>query len=498
MGTEEVRRAIRSDLRRVAVEAPAGCGKTHEAASGAIDLARELPQDREALLLAHTNAAVGEFRRRIRKSGAQVRASTLDAFALELVAPYAEPLGLPAPVIPGDGPGQVPFHDLAPKAAELLRRAQTLAATLGRHYPVIFMDEHQDTNTVQEEVVNLIVEGGGGRLRSFGDPLQAIYHMDTLVAWDPHCAGADCTESLETPHRWDEVPELGQWTLEARHALRNGKQLRLKSAPSCVRAFELTGLSDAPNPGSAKVQPALIGPLSEIAKNATGSLAILTRYNAHVRALKSAVRHALVVQEGSDFTAAYTALERAEASLGKPKAMALTLIDLLAATCTGFNKQLVAQIDASLTANSIEYGRRKRIRPLLEYLAPLYVNADLTTWCHAVLALLREPPNWVKIDLPLSLRVLSRLRPIEGESARALLDAVCRRHREGAPLLRRCASTIHKAKGQAYDHVVLVNCGKSLFPDTEEGRRLLYTALTRAKKSLIFILPHEDVSPLIA
>jgi superfamily II DNA or RNA helicase len=55
---EDVRDTLRSDNGVVVVEAPAGCGKTHQAADAAVDLAATINAGQEVLLLAHTNAAV--------------------------------------------------------------------------------------------------------------------------------------------------------------------------------------------------------------------------------------------------------------------------------------------------------------------------------------------------------------------------------------------------------------------------------------------------------
>jgi AAA domain len=184
VGLSDVRVALRSDAPLVVVEAPAGCGKTFEAVASAIDLADCLRDHQEVLLLAHTNAAVAEFKRRARREGARVHATTLDAFALGLVAPYARALGLPSPLTPGTGAGEVAFDQLAPKALELVRRAQSLTAALRAHYPVILLDEHQDARRDQHD---LAVElGRSGRVRIFGDPMQAIYDFgdEALMPWD--------------------------------------------------------------------------------------------------------------------------------------------------------------------------------------------------------------------------------------------------------------------------------------------------------------------------
>ncbi len=110
---------------------------------------------------------------------------------------------------------------------------------------------------------------------------------------------------------------------------------------------------------------------------------------------------------------------------------------------------------------------------------------------------LRHPPNEVKIDLPDCLQVLERLSPMEGEDANQRLDAVMRYRRERAYMPSRCVSTIHKAKGQEYDHVVIPLCSRTPFPDTETARRLLYVALSRARRSITIFASQESPSPLL-
>ncbi|MGH9893081.1 MAG: DEAD/DEAH box helicase family protein [bacterium] len=113
MSTSSVHHALRSDHRVVLIEAPAGAGKTHQAVAATLDLGQSLPSGTEVLMLAHTNAAVQEFRSRAAGTGARARAMTLTSFTIELLSPYAAALGLPTPFT-SDGPEAVPFRRLAP------------------------------------------------------------------------------------------------------------------------------------------------------------------------------------------------------------------------------------------------------------------------------------------------------------------------------------------------------------------------------------------------
>jgi DNA helicase-2/ATP-dependent DNA helicase PcrA len=53
-----------------------------------------------------------------------------------------------------------------------------------------------------------------------------------------------------------------------------------------------------------------------------------------------------------------------------------------------------------------------------------------------------------------------------------------------------------KAKGLEKESVLLLPCDKQHFSDSDEKRRLLYVALSRATKSLALVIPRRLPSPL--
>src|SRR5688572_26747356 len=95
MSDVSVRAALRSDAPLVVVEAPAGCGKTHQGA----DYAREIAGERSAnrlLILTHTHAACSVFADRTKGSGSRVDIRTIDSVIAQIAAAYHVALGLPA------------------------------------------------------------------------------------------------------------------------------------------------------------------------------------------------------------------------------------------------------------------------------------------------------------------------------------------------------------------------------------------------------------------
>jgi len=239
---------LHSEAPTVVIEAAAGYGKTTKAAAYACEAAERLDSGR-VLLLSHTHAACGEFHRKCKSESGRkkVDVETCDSFCLKVIGTYAAPLGLPIPLDArlGRADNCVPFAELSKKACQLLKRAPTVAKVIARHYPIIILDEHQDASLSQHESVNLLREIGGARLRFFGDPMQAIHvnnagdYVDFNRLWSESAE----RDRLETPHRWSEAPDLGEWIGECRSRLRVGDPILLRDAPQSVQIHLETNLA---------------------------------------------------------------------------------------------------------------------------------------------------------------------------------------------------------------------------------------------------------------
>jgi superfamily I DNA/RNA helicase len=494
-----VRAALRSDERNVLIEAPAGCGKTFEAADLAVELGIEVAEGAEVLLLAHTNAAVQEFLRRVRNTNSRVRATTVDSFCLELLTPYAVPLGLPSPLrrSVGLGAGRVGFEQLAPNALDLLARCSSIATMLAHRYPLVILDEHQDTNIAQHDVVSTFCRIAQCRVRIFGDPMQAIYETQTAerVSWDRLSREAGAVVSLDTPQRWRDDADLGEWILAARQELHNGRPLPLRQAPSSVQVRRLPSLRCAGfGHGNAGL---LTPPVQEFLTNSSGSAAVLSRHNNHVWGLHIAAGYRLRLNEGADYSEAYTLLERAIASIGNPQRLSISMVDHLASVSTGLDQAKRQALSRALQLDRIEYGRQQVLREFISYFEPLYRTSDLWTFCETARHIISNPPQWLTVRMPATLRLLGQTRPRPEDDPLECLDQIIARIKAGARRPSRSASTIHKAKGLEFDHVLISNFSAAHFGDDEMSRRIAYVALSRARHSITLLVPGDSPSPLL-
>jgi hypothetical protein len=499
MSLSAIRHVLRSNERNVIIEAPAGCGKTYEAAKLAIDVGVQLKIGTEVLLLAHTNAAVQEFARRIDGTGARVHATTIDAFCLNLLSPYANRIGLPSPLrrFVGTGEGRIPFEELAPRIADLLHRCPSIASLVACRYPFIILDEHQDANLFQHSVVTSVRNFGDCRVRVFGDPMQAIYESDDRgrPSWDQLVAEANISKTLIIPQRWDEHPDLGAWICLARTELQAGRNLPLQAAPQSVNIQRVTGLRCA---GFGYGNVGAIGPtVREFLRNSGGSAAILSRYNNHVWGLHVAAAGKVRVNEGAEFNAAYGLVENAIVNINNPQRMAACLLAHIETVSTGMDGEKKRSATLMLQADRIEYGRFRVMKDFVRKFEPLYRSPDFPTFCEVVRDVIFSPPAWLTIRMPMCMRLVAQIRQIQQENAIEYLDEIVARFKARPKRPARCASSIHKVKGLDFDHVLIGNFSSEHFPDDEISRRIAYVALSRARKSITLLVPELSPSPLL-
>jgi DNA helicase-2/ATP-dependent DNA helicase PcrA len=239
------------------------------------------------------------------------------------------------------------------------------------------------------------------------------------------------------------------------------------------------------------------GPLIGLLRRAEGSVLILTRHNRHVLGLRRLLGAFAPVYEGADVEPAYGFLEAVERCGGDPQRIGGCIIRFLKGLSAGMTEDLVTQVKDALTGEGVRIGRKKRIESLAVALSGLY--DDPTSWgaCEALRRIASQPPEWLKLHLPECVRVLARVRRTGDHSPAEVLDGVVQARKRSGWMPRRSITTIHKAKGRTADHVIVVHCAESVLPDDEEGRRLLYVAISRARRSVTLILPQTRATRLL-
>ncbi len=207
--TPEQKRVVESNGRVLVTGGP-GSGKTTTAlAKAASFLALGEGLDCEVLFVSFSNAAVQRILGSSRSmlAGAELkrlRVSTFHRVALDILRSHGRLVGLPSVVRPltvaeasvlpkgtarpvaaralERGGGLVRFERMVPLAVEVLRRSSTLRSAYQRRFPLVIIDEFQDTSDDQYDLAVLLA--GSGTMVMLGDADQHVYDFAEKVRED--------------------------------------------------------------------------------------------------------------------------------------------------------------------------------------------------------------------------------------------------------------------------------------------------------------------------
>lgn len=216
---------------RGVVTAPAGCGKTHLIADALVKFKGTSP----VLVLTHTNSGVAALRQRLQKAGVdprRYRLSTIDGWLMRLIGTF--------PARSGHAPALLEVNNAGRDYPEIRTRALTLLAAghvsdvLRASYAYLIVDEYQDCSITQHCIIQQLTALLPCCV--LGDPMQAIFGFSERVAhWDREVRAhyADHGQ-LITPWRWRNVgaEPLGEWLLQVRGQLAQGKAIDVRTGPS--------------------------------------------------------------------------------------------------------------------------------------------------------------------------------------------------------------------------------------------------------------------------
>ena len=497
---------LRSDEKIVLIEAPAGCGKTYQAAEYCRDAVTVLGYKR-VLVLTHTHAACSVVAENTKDISKHVSIRTLDGLIFEIAKAYRVTLGLPEDLsshILGTNFG---WGELAEQVATLLSLNPMIATVLARKYPVIICDEHQDSSTWQEQVV-MSIAASGSLLRIFGDPMQIIpagrgqdeVVTEVLSRWNG--LKSKCTYAeLNEPHRWLQTnPGLGSWILDAREKLMNGNQIELPEImPDGMKIICANKVANSG--GNYRIAP--VNGWADINSTINGSVKMLCvagRTNT-VWGLRSSFSNRLSIWEGHS----RTNLEKFVTTLNNPSfslvEKARAFVDFLKSLVVGFTSQVSNRLVSEV--ESLSVNPRGAIPPEMRVMAAMIRESpDHRGFANAAVhlkVLMQTGPDAfrrMKIVLPREFQDLVRLCDFEDCSI-GLAEISSRWSRLYPTPPDKCLSTVHKSKGLQAHTVVVFGCDGEHFSDRPAKRNLLYVALSRATDRLVIVTSPNDPCPLI-
>lgn len=501
MSDKSVRQALRSNAPLVIIEAPAGCGKTYQAA----EYAREtLAASQRPLILTHTHAACAVFAERTKGAGRGIEIRTIDSVIAGIASAYHAGLGLPADIglwVRGE---EGRHAKVASKVAALLERHPMIAMALARRHGVVVCDEHQDSSGDQHAVAMSLFRCGA-KLRVFADPLQRIFKEKRSGHhppwdWDDLIKQADAFENLNHPHRWSTgCRELGEWTLNARATLKAGGKIDLRGGlPPSVKVVVAENL--AQRNLEYQLSNADRKPIDAFAKAARSSM-ILTRYTATTRSLRSFFGRRVPLWEGHTRDALEQLVTAVRAGTGSPEAVACAVVAFMHKVGKGFSPSAfgdVLQREAQDGCLKRRTGRPAKVQELARYLVVEPNHLGVGKALSRLADLKASDTSFSDIEIDHRQEFFDAIRLGDFEDVDAGLAELHRRRAHARPKPPvKAISSIHKAKGLECGSVIVMPCDAKTFPESPDARCLLYVAVSRAWSSLLLVVSREKSSPLL-
>jgi superfamily I DNA/RNA helicase len=408
--------------------------------------------------------------------------------------------------------GRIHYDDLAYYTSLLVEGSHTLRQLWRHKYPVIVLDEYQDTSPLQAAILDRLV-GHGSRVYAFADPLQQIYEWRdaSKKRLDDFRARGPSEHRLRTLHRYRNRPALQAWMQQARNVLLDNAAAVTATRPEEIEVVRY----DPTQPERGKVWGAearqlwqLDQPIAQAFRTgAAETIAVLTRRREQLGVLERHLAKSFrcgrlrASDDGLDF-----ALEWVEtyATATSTEHHARRLLSLAQ---TVVPRHIYLDLDDRVGPAGIDQSRlRAPRRTLAEQITQLAQRCEsLVEAFHAAqdvtrLACEGQDPRAIDWDTLYAVRrvfqVPSQLSDAEAaQKARARV----RQARFGsAPTPRRGVYLLscHEGKGKEFDFVVLPHVSTVNFKDDEESRQLLYVSLSRARKRLLVRLAAGQVPPV--
>lgn len=505
MSDKTVHTALRSEVPLVVIEAPAGCGKTHQGA----DYAREIMTASGAgrlLILTHTHAACSAFAERTRNGSSRAEIRTIDSLIGQVAAVYHAGLGLPADTAMWARQTKDGYAQIALKVAEFLRLHPMVAAALARRYRVVICDEHQDCSGDQH-AVSMALLAHGSQVRIFGDPMQRIYKEKALIGANAPCnwlalAGqSDAFEQLDTPHRWnDGCRELGKWTLRAREILKGGGKINLQDAlPPSI------GIVFAENQARRKFDYQLLStdrrPIDQFERAQT-SLLVLTHFNDTAHSIRAFFNRRILLWEGHTREGLELLVDAMSVHGGDPCALAAAIVLFMNEIGKGFSPTAFGnrfEKEAREGCSMKTSGKPAAIQAAASHIVAEPNHRGVAKALRDLAVLKRSNRDFADIEVDCYAEFWEAIRLAEFEDVHEGFAEITHRRTYSRPEPpARAISTIHKAKGLQCGSVIVMPCDADTFPDTFEARCLLYVALSRAKNQLLLVVSRDRQSPLLS
>jgi superfamily I DNA/RNA helicase len=397
---------------------------------------------------------------------------------------------------------RIHYDDMAFYMWLLVDRSARLRRLWAHKYPVIVLDEYQDTAPLQARIIERMASQGH-RVYALADPLQMIYAWrDASRERIDEFRGTHPSEHvLRTLHRYRHRPALQTWMQGVRDVLLDASHTCPPRPPEVrvVSYDPAKKIRNEPFDTASRELWQLDRPISDaFGEDDIQTIAILVRKHVHVTRLERHLSQKFFCRRLR--TARDTAEWMRDWIEGYPVATsdelkARRFLDL-AQRVAPRNDDLVA-LEGRLGPAGVNIkGLGQRRRGLGgEINAAVSQAVDLGGTCRAARQLsqrvtAREDARQVATDAAYVIRHTLRARAglTDAEVAERVTARIAslRFHADGHERRGLYLLTCHESKGKEFDMVIVPYLSEQIFPSKDpDARQLLYVALTRARHRIL-------------
>jgi len=414
--------------------------------------------------------------------------------------------------------GRIYFDDFGYYFYRMISESKVLLKIYQEKYPIIIVDEYQDSSDLQCEIVKLLK--GNGHLILFADELQQIYEwrgasLDRLKQAKEFYGVQPKT--LNTLHRFRDRTVL-------KHIFENLRSNYLNKQNSSINCRNCSDLRIYPFDVATRAAPigcfqSLDRCVRVLQKNEpSSSIAVLFYRNDYMRSTKKHFIKFRIgcreISKGDEqhnfFRKLITMLRDTETN--KLKIVLHIFRSILAESYDGSYiipwdsiEEKFCKINGPINSSSYKKDEAKF---LIECINDLLIakSDNIASFLSAIGTKLNSLRKIFKTEVDIynlyesfvgvamthsNSPLLELLESIEDKFLQ-LQFARVQRLRRGVYIL-----TIHQAKGKEFDHVILPYVDSRSFSDDLDSKKLFYVGVTRAKQSVTIMFPKNDKSKIL-
>jgi hypothetical protein len=228
---------------------------------------------------------------------------------------------------------------------------------------------------------------------------------------------------------------------------------------------------------------------------------VLSAHNGTVAALRGTFAGSLPIWEGHVRVGLQELVIALESHSGDPNGISVAAVEFLQRVATGFTSSGYGDIlirEVRTGCSSLRNGKPAKIQRLAKTLLSNPNQTGLSMLLRGLHTLIESDRDFSTIRIDASREFWDAVGLAQFHDLKEGLGELARRRSSVAQLLpQKAISTVHKAKGMECSDVLVIPCDRHHFGKSDSARCTLYVAMSRATRSLTFVVSRANPSPLV-